>query len=257
MAKPAYCRIVHNAAAIAVGEDAAREGISARQFLSVRIVIVVRAVATSGSSMPEGVRTGADAEAADSGTVLLAVRHPRLLFDFHRPIAFTAAQWSACTHVSAKRAPSVAALSLASGAEAVHDRQRLEGAHDLGLLGGKTLQVFAHEHSLIAIRRRHRVEQAQAPGPALHRAAAPCTAARRARLGPTSWKRSVPPPQAVAMFSRACRKPIRACAAAIRRSHASASSAPPPSASPLSTAMTGTGKRLMVSSAVRVSRGEG
>ena len=53
----------------------------------------------------------------------------------------------------------------------------------------------------------------------------------------------MPPPQAVVTLSCACRKPSSVCAVAMRRSQAIASSAPPPSACPLSAAITGTGNR--------------
>src|SRR5579871_2616667 len=71
---------------------------------------------------------------------------------------------------------------------------------------------------------------------------------------PTNRMRSMPPPHAVEILSRPCTKPIRACAAAMRKSQATDSSAPPPIASPLSAAITGSGNARIVSSDAFASR---
>ena len=78
----------------------------------------------------------------------------------------------------------------------------------------------------------------------------PVASRSSAAAGPTARIRSVPPPQALETFSVACVKPMRACGAATRRSHASASSAPPPRATPFSAATVGTGNARIASSTV-------
>ncbi len=74
---------------------------------------------------------------------------------------------------------------------------------------------------------------------------------RNARLLPTSWHKSGPPPHALLIANRAWMKPIRACAACRRLSHTSASSAPPPIASPFKYARTGARHCRIASSALR------
>ncbi len=74
---------------------------------------------------------------------------------------------------------------------------------------------------------------------------------RMARAPPTSWHRSGPPPHADEMARRAWMKPMRAWLACMRMSHARASSAPPPIASPFRYASTGTGQVRTASSATR------
>src|SRR5438552_771859 len=75
-----------------------------------------------------------------------------------------------------------------------------------------------------------------------------------ARARPTRAARRSGAPQAGMRPRLTCGKPIRAWAAAMRKSHAGASSAPPPSASPLRAATTGMRRMFRRSSVVRIVR---
>src|SRR5579859_8145030 len=82
----------------------------------------------------------------------------------------------------------------------------------------------------------------------------PVSSMCRALPRPTSAASLSDAPQAGIRPSKTCVKPMRACSAATRKSQASASSAPPPNASPLRPAMTGTFDAAMRSSVDRMRR---
>ena len=209
-------------------EDAARERVLARRSRSG--CRSMSRVTTTGTSMPTGVVT------ASALAPFVAIAHcgpPSLGASSRRP-------------ASGRRGPGeakscVSLLALVRGRPRRSPRAWHLKARITCGAGAPGREEAVHEDVERLVSGGDGIDEAEGEGLRGAEHLGPHRALPVPRAGPSSRMRSMPPPQAVGMLSRPWTKPMRAWAAAMRRSQATASSAPPPSATPLSAATTGTG----------------